>query len=225
MIKYILAIVIMALLFVSCASNKAEKQVSFLMPVLERAFTATVQPSGNLMFFQATLQVDRNAFKDSEASRFLINQYTYIENVEINGRKVEPQEVLKIYREDFGENITQDDWYRIGKYARLYSLDFSSVRSGNSPVTVEIKYNLKLNDMLETISVSDDEIILDGNGFWYPSTLQEDIPTYIEVVAPSRFEITSSEGDGDIEELDKNLNRTVFDFPSVDQPILIEGYR
>ncbi len=224
MIKQIIIVMIVALILVSCAGTKAEKQVSFLMPVLQRAITATVQPTGNLMFFQATLKVDRNAFKDSETGRFLINQYMYIESVEINGRKVEPQEVLKIYREDFDKSLSPDDWLRIGKYARLYSIDFSDIRS-SAPVNVEIKYNLKLNDMLETISVTNDEIVLDGGGFWYPSTLQEDIPTYIEVVAPSYFEITSADGDGSVEELDKNLNRTVFDFSSLDQPILIEGYR
>ena len=225
MTKQILLIAIAVILLASCASNKTEKQVSFLMPVLERAFTATIQPTGNLMFFQATLKIDRNAFRDSETSRILINQYAYIESVEINGRKTESQEILKIYREDFGEGLTQDDWYRIGKYARLYSLDFGSMGSGNSPVTVEIKYNIKLSDMLETVSVTDDEIILDGSGFWYPSALKENMPTYIEVVAPNHFEISCEEGDGDVEELDKILNRTVFDFPSVNQPILIEGYR
>ncbi len=225
MIKKIFSMILVAMILLSCAGNKTEKKVSFLMPVLERAFTATVQPTGNLLFFQATLKVDRSAFIDSPTSRFLLNQYMYLESVQINGEKVEAQEVLKIYREDFGENLSQDDWLRIGKYARLYSLDFSDVPSGNNPVTVEMKYNLKLNDMLETISVSNDEIMLDGVGFWYPSTLQENMPTYIEVVAPGFYEIICSDGEASIEELDKKLNRTVFDFTSAGLPVLVEGYK
>jgi|GEM_PF-2909389 len=230
--KYIVIPCVFILFLFACAggSNRPTSSAVHpgaggdLLPIAGQGIYATVNPTLNMILLKSRVTIDKSSLGKRDYGYFLLNKAFYVSDISLNGKNVAVVPVRGIKPGMFGEGLTDSQWDRIREYGSLYRVDLASVRNA-ADIVMEINGNLRVTADMTCCQLDDDEFVLDGESFWYPSTLQNDYPVHLEVLHPANFYVELLDNQGAFEEVTPTMHRSVFDVSGMQEPLLLSGER
>ena len=227
--RYLL-VVLLPLLLLACAGNKPDATApglepvdrGRLVPIASESVELTVQTGINVMLFRASLQVPMTGDMRGEELYFLLNHNAFITSMQLNGHQLTPEQIPVIKPKYFAANLTDSQWDRIAQFASLYRVKMPDVVH-TEPLSLAVQYNIRATEAMTWCQLEDDEFVLDGIGFWYPSNLENDYPFHIEVTHPAKFFVELLDNRVPSEEVTPTMRLSSFDVAGQTEPLLLMG--
>lgn len=174
------------------AQEKNYEKTIYFMPYESQNVQLVYDDKSSNLLVVSYITLDKTRFNNLNEFSFMLDEDTKIKALTINNKTKPLERILKYDETNFAQNVKYDFVEKMRFFANLWKFKLTDEELAQDKIELMVKYTISNQSKGEAFNKNKDGFVLNGNLWWYPSTLMDGGVIKLNVNIKDSYEITYS---------------------------------
>jgi len=173
-------------------TEKNYEKTIYWMPIENQKIQMVFDEKESNLLIVSYITLDKSNFNDTKEFSFLIDEDTKLQSFTINNEAREIERILQYDETNFENNLEYAFVEKIRFFANILKFTLTEEDLAKDEIKLMVKYTISDQAKDEAYSKSKEGFALNGELWWYPSTMKDGGNLQIELNIKDNYEVTYS---------------------------------
>ena len=176
----------------SHVDEKNYEKTIYWMPVENQKIQMVYDEEASNFLIVSYITLDKSQFNNTNEFSFLIDEDTKLQSFTINNEAREIERILQYDETNFEQPLEYAFVEKIRFFANIWKFSLTEEDLATDEIKLMVKYTISNQAKDEAYNKNKDGFTLNGDLWWYPSTMKDGGTIQIELNIKDNYEVTYS---------------------------------